>query len=163
MIILSTFIPAEITKKRGHFRLRRVGFFLLAIITGAIIAAMFYVISGKQIVEPLQLLNRSPKGAEFEAANTTAPIYLYFNQSIDQASAVIEVAPGPVRLTATKQPDRQTVLILTPNAPWTANQTVTITIKKNLVSPDKNFRLPADITFQLIIKPLPREIFDRPI
>lgn len=160
---LSTSVPAETTKKRSLFRLRRVGFFLLAIITGAIIATWLYLISGKQVVQPLQLLNRSPKGTEFEAANTTAPIYLYFNQPINQASAVVEVAPEPIRLTAAKQPDRQTVLILTPNVPWMTNQTVTITIKKNLVSSDKNFRLPADITFQLIIKPLPREIFDRPI
>ena len=163
MTYQSTSVPFETTKKSGRSRLRRLGFLLLAIITGAIIAAMFYVISGKQIVEPLQLLNRSPKGAEFEAANTTAPIYLYFNQPVDHTSAIVETAPGPIRLTAMKQPDRQTVLILTPNAPWTANQTVTITIKKNLVSPDKIFRLPTDITFQLIIKPLPREIFDRPI
>lgn len=156
-------IPSETTKKRNLFRLRRVGFFLLAIIAGAIIAAWLYLISGKQVVQPLQLLNRSPKGTEFEAANTTAPIYLYFNQPIDPASAIVETAPASIRLTATKQPDRQTVLILTPNVPWAANQAVTVTIKKNLVSSDKNFRLPADITFQLIIKPLPREIFDRPI
>lgn len=160
----STSFPAEtINKKGGRFRLRRVGFFLLAIITGAIIAAWLYLANGKQVVQPLQLLNRSPKGAEFEAANTTSPIYLYFNQPIDPASAVVEVAPGPIRLTATILPNRQTILILTPNISWTAIQAVTITIKKNLVSPDKNFRLPADIAFQLIIRPLPREIFDRPI
>lgn len=160
---LSTSVPAETTKKRSLFRLRRVGFFLLAIITGSVIAAWFYLVSGKQIIQPLQLLNRSPKDAEFEAANTTAPVYLYFNQPIDPASAIVETTPGPIRLTAIVRPDRPAVLVLIPNAPWSASQTVTITIKKNLVSPDKNFRLPADITFQFIVKPLPRQIFDRPI
>lgn len=158
-----TAAPVETIKKRKFFQLRNLGFFLLAIITGAVIAVWFYLVSGKQIVQPLQLLNKSPKGAEFEAANTTTPIYLYFNQPVDPASAVVETAPGSIRLMATVRPDRQTVLILTPNVSWTINQTVIITIKKNLVSPDKNFRLPADITFQLIVKPLPREIFDRPI
>lgn len=163
MTNLPTAAPVEIIKKRKLFRLRNLGFFLLAIITGVVIAVWFYLVSGKQIVQPLQLLNKSPKGAEFEAANTTTPIYLYFNQPVDPASAVVETAPGSIRLMATVRPDRQTVLILTPNVSWTINQTVIITIKKNLVSPDKNFRLPTDITFQFIVKPLPREIFDRPI
>jgi len=155
--------PSKISEKGNGFRIRRLGFFLLAIITGAVIAAWFYLVSGQQIIQPLQLVNRSPRGAEFEAANTTTPIYLYFNQPIDPSSAVVEVAPGPIRLIATTLPNKPAILVLTSNVPWKANQTVTITIKKNLVSPDKNFRLPADIAFQFIVKPLPRQIFDRPI
>lgn len=158
-----TAAPVETIKKRKLFQLRNLGFFLLTIITGAMIAVWLYLVSGKQVTQPLQLLNRSPKSAEFEAANTTAPIFLYFDQPIDPASAVVEISPASVRLTAMVRPDRQTVLILTPNASWTTNQTVVITIKKNLVSPDKHFRLPADASFQFIVKPLPRQIFDRPI
>lgn len=157
-----TSIPAETTEKRSRLRLRFLGLFLLAIFTGVMIAVWFYLAGGKQIIQPLQLFDKSPKGAEFEAANTTAPIYLYFNQPIDPASAVVEATPGPIRLTATIRPDRPAVLVLTPGTPWIASQTVTIIIKKNLVSPDKNFRLPTDITFQFTIKPLPRPIYDRP-
>lgn len=147
------------TKK---FISRRLIIFLLAAVTGAAIAVWFYLVVAKPSPQSLQLINRSPKTMEFEAANTTTPIFLYFDQPIDPSSAVIESNPNSLRLTAAVRPDRPNILVLTPKTPWAANQTVNITIKKNLISPDKNFRLPTDITFQLEIQPLPRPTYDRP-
>lgn len=142
---------------------RRLLIFLLAVFAGVAIAVWLYIVSAKPSPQPLQLINRSPKAAEFEAANTTAPIFLYFDQPIDPASVAIESAPGSIRLTAAVRPDQPTILILTPGNSWQANQSVTISIKKNLASSDKKSRLPADIIFQLLIKPLPRPSYDRPI
>lgn len=140
---------------------------LLAIATGILLAFWIAKSSQKSIepasltISPLLVVDRSPKLEIFEAANSTAPIFITFNQPINLNSVTI-TSNSPSEFKLEVRPENQSRLVIRPANPWKENQNFIIIIKAGVSSIDGKSRLEEDAEIRFTVKEIPAPVYDQP-
>lgn len=139
---------------------------LLAITTGILLAFWFTKSTQKPeipplTINPLLIVDRSPKLEIFEAANSTTPIFITFNQPINLNSVKVTSNP-PTEFKLELRPENQSRLVIRPAVPWRGNQNFVIIIKAGATSMDGKSRLEKDAEIRFVIKEIPAPVYDQP-
>lgn len=140
---------------------------LLAVVTGILLAIWGVKSTQKTIESPLLTINpllvveRSPKLEAFEAANSTTPIFITFNQPINLNSVKVTSSP-PTELKLELRPENQSRLVIRPINPWKENQNFVIIIKAGVSSIDGKSRLEKDTEIRFKIEEIPAPVYDQP-
>lgn len=140
---------------------------LLAIVTGALLAFWVTKSTQKPIETPsetitsLLVVDRSPKLEVFEAANSTTPIFITFNQPINLNSVKVTSNP-PIEFKLELRPENQSRLVIRPINSWKENQSFVIIIKAGVTSVDGKSKLEKDTEIRFVIKEIPAPVYDQP-
>lgn len=140
---------------------------LLAIATGILLA--FWIAKSTQksaelpplTINSLLIIDRSPKSEVFEAANSTTPIFITFNQPINLNSVKVASNP-PIEFKLELRPKNQSRLVIRPINPWKENQGFVIIIKAGINSIDEKSRLEKDAEIRFTIEEIPAPTYDQP-
>lgn len=111
--------------------------------------------------QSLTIIEKNPKGENFEALNSTTPLFITFNQPVNPKTAVILSIPDAELIVKTN-PDNPNQLVLQPVVPWQKSQ-YKITIKRGLQSIDQKFATAADVEITINVKEIPRPNYDSPV
>jgi hypothetical protein len=110
---------------------------------------------------PLLIVDRFPKLETFEAANSTTPIFITFNQPIN-LNSVIATSNPPAEFKLELRPENQSRLVVRPVNPWKENQSFVIIIKAGVTAADGKSRLEKDAEIRFTIKEIPAPVYDQP-